>query len=67
MTLCIIGTALFIFNILQYLNIFNVKTTGKGIHKRLPDCDPIRGVNGHQMIDRPRSLFLGFNHIHYIA
>ena len=36
------GTALFIDYILKFWNIFNVKTTVEGIHKRLPDCDPIR-------------------------
>ena len=44
------GTALFIDYILKFWNIFNVKTTVEGIHKRLPDCDPIRSINSHQMI-----------------
>ena len=44
------GTALFIDYILKFWNIINVKTTVKGIHKRLPDCDPIRSINSHQMI-----------------
>ena len=34
----------------MFWNIFNVKTTVEGIHKRLPDCDPIRSINCHQMI-----------------
>ena len=32
------------------MNIFKVNTTVEGIYKRLPDCDPIRSVNSHQMI-----------------
>ena len=44
------GTALFIDYILKFWNIFSVKTTVEGIHKRLPDCDPIRSMNSHQMI-----------------
>ena len=44
------GTALFIDYIIQFWNIFNVKITVEGILKRLPDCDPIRSVNSHQMI-----------------
>ena len=44
------GTALFIDYILQFWNIFNVKTTVEGIHRMLPDCDPIRSINSHQMI-----------------
>ena len=43
-------TALFIDYILKFWNIFNVKTTVEGMHKRLPDCDPIRSINSHQMI-----------------
>ena len=43
-------SALFIDCILKFWNIFNVKTTVEGIHKRLPDCDPIRSINSHQMI-----------------
>ena len=44
------GTDLFIDYILKFWNIFDVKTTVEGIHKRLPDCDPIRSINSHQMI-----------------
>ena len=44
------GTALSIDYILKFWNIFNVKTTVQGIHKRLPDCDLIRSINSHQRI-----------------
>ena len=35
-----------------------VKTTVEGIHKRLPDCDPIRSINSHQMIWMAKFFFL---------
>ena len=44
------GTAVFIDYILKFWHIFNVKTPVEGIHKRLPDCYPIRSVNDQQII-----------------
>ena len=43
------GTAKFIDIIVKFWNIFNVKTTVEGIHKRLPDCYPIRSAEDPQI------------------